>query len=135
MKNNKNGFTLVEVLICIGLLSAIMVVVSFSMSETSKKSQFKTEKATLEEVLNAAKLYSTYNIDCDNCDNITINDLVLAGLIDKNITTKKNPLSEDNFLETDIIVIETKDGIKDSYLEGHRNYSLNELDNINNWSD
>ena len=101
--NEKNGFTLIEILVVIVLLAAVSVTVGVNMSgmaERQKEKQIKTYKETLEK---AACVYAeTNNILTDS--EVTIKTLIDEGLVNKNL---KNPETNDpvSKYENDIVQI------------------------------
>ena len=96
MKNNK-GFTLLEMLVVIAIIAALGVTAGLSADVSMKKSEKNEYKDTLQELFNAASVYvelSSFscNLNTDAGCDVSIQSLILKGLIDKNILDKYNPI-------------------------------------------
>ena len=109
MKNN--GFTLVELIITITLIAIISVSIGVSISgmlSREKESQAEEYDKT---IADAACVYAELNDITYTTDEVTIQDLLDAGLITKDLT---NPLSDKEITEyaSDKVLISWDNGLK-----------------------
>ena len=89
---NKKGFTLVEVIVVIGLLAIFGVAIGISLNRNMKKNQENSVKEFNQKIIGAANLYASNNENIltnlyeeKGFTTIKINDLIDAGLISDNI--------------------------------------------------
>ncbi len=106
----KNGFTLVELLVCILLLGVITTSVTLGIIKSmnaQKEEQYSIYKETIE---NAACTYAETNnlrdercLDKSNCQitDIPVENIVGAGLLDENL---ENPNDSTKSLTGDIVI-------------------------------
>ena len=142
MKNNRKGFTLIEMLVCIGIIAALSVAIGLSANTIVKNANKKNYKDLMQDVLNNAAIY--YELSDSNCGiscNIPISALVEKGLISKDIYAKANPLfAEDTILfrSEDILTVYKSNGLKDVSFTCKDNGSsvtikLSEIDTFDEW--
>ena len=132
---NKKGFTLVEVLVSIGLLALLGSVIAISLNRVFKDNNIKNYDEYVEKIKSAAMLYVNNTVDIINDLNdnsfkiITIGDLVDNGYLNDNLvnpnTNEKVGKNEEIqvFYDSDhelIVVYPYTNDNKDSYL-----YTLN----------
>ena len=132
---NKKGFTLVEILVSIGLLALIGTVIGISLNKAFKDNNKNNYDEFVEKVKSAAMLYVNNTVDIINDLNdfsfkiITIGDLVDNGYLNDNLvnpdTNEKVGKNEEIqvFYDSDhelIVVYPYTNDNKDSYL-----YTLN----------
>ena len=92
---NKKGFTLVELIATIVLLSLVLGISSYSITQIIKNSKQKNYNLLLENIRNASEVYyqeckygSNTNIECSDNNVVTLGDLVKYGYLKGN--SKKN---------------------------------------------
>ncbi len=132
---NKKGFTLVEILVSIGLLALLGSVIAISLNRVFKDNNIKNYDEYVEKIKSAAMLYVNNTVDIINDLNdnsfkiITIGDLVDNGYLNDNLvnpnTNEKVGKNEEIqvFYDSDhelIVVYPYTNDNKDSYL-----YTLN----------
>ena len=90
---NKKGFTLVEVIVSLALLSLIGVAVGISLNKIFKDQNLKNYDEYVEKIKSSALLYANNTVDIINDLNsnysykvVTIKELVDKGYINKNLT-------------------------------------------------
>lgn len=104
MKNKKNGFTLVEMLVCIGIIAALGVVIGLNASDVLKNTQNEDRKAIMDDLFDAAKIYvelssstctksAEGNFDCT----IPLSLLISKGLIEDTIEKELNPMKKNAY--------------------------------------
>jgi len=135
LMRNKKGFTLVEVLVSIGLLALLGSVIAISLNRVFKDNNIKNYDEYVEKIKSAAMLYVNNTVDIINDLNdnsfkiITIGDLVDNGYLNDNLvnpnTNEKVGKNEEIqvFYDSDhelIVVYPYTNDNKDSYL-----YTLN----------
>ena len=87
---NKKGFTLIELVIAIGLLSIFAITIGISLNRTLKSQKLKEQQEFVEKIKSAANLYATNNSNIVNnlskdkgFVTITIEDLTNGGYLVK----------------------------------------------------
>ena len=88
---NKKGFTLIELVIAIGLLSLFAITIGISLNRTLKSQKLKEQQEFVEKIKSAANLYATNNSNIVNnlskekgFVTITIEDLTNGGYLSEN---------------------------------------------------
>lgn len=141
MKKNKKGFTLVELIVVLAIISVLGVTVGLSMTKLSQNTKDNNNETLMKEVLSSAQAYcmlASKKNECTNSDsaNITIEKLVRNGNLDEKIYDKVNPARKGNvkFEENDAVNITiNSQKFKDYYYECNGNrYYLSTIDNCTN---
>ena len=139
MKKNKKGFTLVELIVVLAIISVLGVTVGLSMTKLSQNTKDNNNETLMKEVLSSAQAYcmlASKKIECTDGANITIEKLVENGNLDEKIYDKVNPAKEDNakFEREDVVNITiNSQKFKDYYYECNGNrYYLSTIDNCTN---
>lgn len=123
MKNRKNGFTLVEMLVCIGIIAALGVVIGLNASDILKDTQNEDHEAVMDDLFDAAKIFvelssseaicGSLSTSTDGYCNVAIFYLVSKGLIEDTIYDKDNPMKKNGkFTSGDIIKVSKSGGKK-----------------------
>lgn len=139
MKENKKGFTLVELIVVLAIISVLGVTVGLSMTKLSQNTKDNNNETLMKEVLSSAQAYcmlASKKSECTNGANITIKTMVENGNLDEKIYDKVNPAKEDNakFEREDVVNITiNSQKFKDYYYECNGNrYYLSTIDNCTN---
>lgn len=139
MKENKKGFTLVELIVVLAIISVLGVTVGLSMTKLSQNTKDNNNETLMKEVLSSAQAYcmlASKKSECTNGANITIKTIVENGNLDEKIYDKVNPAKEDNakFEREDVVNITiNSQKFKDYYYECNGNrYYLSTIDNCTN---
>lgn len=139
MKKNKKGFTLVELIVVLAIISVLGVTVGLSMTKLSQNTKDNNNETLMKEVLSSAQAYcmlASKKSECTNSANITIKTLVENGNLDEKIYDKVNPAKKGNvkFEENDAVNITiNSQKFKDYYYECNGNrYYLSTIDNCTN---
>ena len=108
-RNNRNGFTLVEVIVVIVIISLISTFVFTRIANIDVKSKEKLYEGRVETILAVSKKYGSDNIDMLNskCTVVTVNDLLSQGYITEDIESDGdflNPLDNSSMKDTEICV-------------------------------
>lgn len=141
MKKNKKGFTLVELIVVLAIISVLGVTVGLSMTKLSQNTKDNNNETLMKEVLSSAQAYcmlASKKNECTNSAsaNITIEKLVKNGNLDEKIYDKVNPTKKGNvkFEKNDAVNITiNSQKFKDYYYECNGNrYYLSTIDNCTN---
>lgn len=139
MKENKKGFTLVELIVVLAIISVLGVTVGLSMTKLSQNTKDNNNETLMKEVLSSVQAYcmlASKKNKCTNGANITIKTLVENGNLDEKIYDKVNPAKKGNvkFEENDAVNITiNSQKFKDYYYECNGNrYYLSTIDNCTN---
>lgn len=108
MKNT--GFTLVELIITIALIAIISVSIGVSIVGMLDREKDKQEEEFFATIENAACVYAEINnIDTDT--DVSVNNLIAAGLLNSEISNPKNNLSVIDY-KNDFVSIKWDNGKK-----------------------
>ena len=133
MKRNKNGFTLIEILVCIAIIAVMGIAIGIGTNKLSQNTKNTNNEKILKEILSAGNTYCQLGYYyCSNDDKITFDNLISAGVLDEKILDKVNPTKNGNekFSEDDVIIIIIEDGERDIiYKSGSNIYKLSTIDN------
>ena len=96
MENRKKGFTLIELIVCIAIIAALGVSVGVGLTKVMRGTKNSRNEETFREIFEAAALYTQMkSFTCvkegENCL-IKLDSLISAGLLDKEIMERENPL-------------------------------------------
>lgn len=119
MKNKDNrGFTLIELIITITIIAALSIVIGVGTTNVLDSTYKADYVETYKELFQNANIYvecsaTTCNLDTSRTCNVTLSELVKAGLIDSDYYNKANPYKKDGkFVPSDTIVITLNNGKK-----------------------
>lgn len=96
---NKKGFTLVEVLVTIVLISIISTIATISYSSILKQQNQKINEHTVKKIEDAALVYCTKN----NCTSVTVEQLVKDNLLSK--SNLVNQITKKQICNTAVVII------------------------------
>lgn len=127
MKKNNKGFTLIEMLVCVGIIAALGVIIGLSATTVINNTKYAKYEAQMKDIFTAASVYielSKNSAIKNGCKSsgciIKLSSLVTEGLVDKSIYNETNPLllSGANYNDDVEITVKWSSGIKDvSYCE------------------
>ena len=134
MKKDRNGFTLIEMLVVITIVIALGITIGVSMNKLSQNTKNANNESIIKEILVATQTYC--KLSSSNCSNdIQLSTLISSGTLDEDIFTKNNPAKSGNvkFNGTDIVklIINTSTKEEDFVYtcnENHK-YKLSTIDN------
>ena len=132
---NKNGFTLVEILVCIAIIAVMGIAIGVSTNKMSKNTKNTNNENLLKEILSAGNTYcqlSAKKSECIDGATVTFDNLISAGVLDEKILDKVNPTINGNvkFSTDNFVKISIADGERDIiYESGSNKYKLSTIDN------
>ena len=95
MKKNRNGFTLIEMLVVITIVIALGITIGVSMNKLSQNTKDANNESIIKEILVAAQTYC--KLSNSNCSGaIELSTLISSGTLDEDILTKNNPVKNGN---------------------------------------
>lgn len=117
MKNRiKSGFTLVELLAVIVILSLLLLVTASTVSSQFKNSKDDLYDTQLQNIKLSAEMWASDNKNLlntiDDCVSITLGYLKDEGYVDINI---KNPYTNEKFSDTEVFINITKEESRYKY--------------------
>ncbi len=129
----KNGFTFVEVIAVISLLSILVVFLIpnlFEFSEKTKKELYNSKISKIEEV--SIKYANIHLDEIDNEKVISVNDLIKEDLIKEEDNVLKNPLTNFNMNNCEIKITYNGKKVKTVFIKEKNEEKYNEKcgDNI-----
>jgi len=118
MENRKNGFTLVEMIVCIAIIAFLGIAIGLNSDKLFKGANVSSYEDQFRELMEAASIYaelSDTGLNCSTSCNISLAALVNKGLVDKNIYEQDNPIYKNSikFNSTDVFTVQISSGIKD----------------------
>lgn len=133
-RNNKRGFTLVELLIVIVLVAALSVTIGLSTNGMMKKGKTAEYKENVRQVMEAARVYSEINdhLSSGQSNTYTLKQLIESGILDKEILNKLDASNASciNFQETNTVnVTIDSNGLLDVM------YNSLRYNNFDNWNE
>lgn len=133
MKKNRNGFTLIEMLVVITIVITLGITIGVSMNKLSQNTKNANNESIIKEILVAAQTYC--KLSNSNCsDDIKLSTLISSGTLDENIFTKNNPAKNGNvkFNENDTVKLFIDANTKEEdfvYTCNIYEYKLSTIDN------
>lgn len=90
---NKKGFTLIELMVTVGLLALMGVIIGVNITsilKSTQKNEDDFDKETIEKA--ACVYYSSEELNPSGSTNITIKKLINSGLLDERYETKEGTI-------------------------------------------
>lgn len=140
MKNKKNGFTLVEMIVCIAIIAVLGVVIGLNADKLFAGSNISEYEDQMRELMESASIYaelSDTGLNCNYSCDIRLENLVEKGLVDKNIYNDNNPLyaADIKFKPSDVFKVTRNLGRKNVVYKCNATNTLYDLylSNIDNY--
>lgn len=89
---NKKGFTLIELMVTVGLLALMGVIIGVNITSILKSTQKNEEDFDKETIEKAACVYYDSELNTEPSSNITIKKLINSGLLDESYETKEGTI-------------------------------------------
>lgn len=91
---NKKGFTLIELMVTVGLLALMGVIIGVNITSILKSTQKNEEDFDKETIEKAACVYySSEELNPSGSTNITVKNLIKSGLLDETYQTENGKIT------------------------------------------
>lgn len=96
-ENNKNGFTLIELIVVIALIAVLSIAVGLNADKLFANSTNSQNEQTMKDIFEAASIYNnTNNQACESSSGCKISAIISKGLLDGK---KANPMYNGEYIE------------------------------------